>query len=95
MTTEPSRDQCRCLGQRLDRPPRAVKFHRDRQDTETAGWRRLVELIEEAAEDRREEFKPLSELSPEQRRQIVTLPPTIGKLTAVRHLSFPRVLRSA
>lgn len=86
MTTDPGRDRCRCLGQRLDRPPRVVKFHRDRQDTEAAGWRRLVELIEEAAEDRREEFKPLSELSPEQRRQIVTLPPTIGKLTAVRHL---------
>jgi hypothetical protein len=86
MTTKPSRDQCRCLGQRLDRPPRVVKFHRDRQDTETAGWRRLVELIEEAAEDRREEFKPLLELGPEHRRQIVTLPPTIGKLTAVRHL---------
>ena len=82
----PSRDLCRCLGQRLERPPRIVKFHKDRQDTEAAGWQRLTELIEEAAEDRREEFKPLSQLSPEHRRQIVTLPPTIGKLTAVRHL---------
>ncbi|MEY9904866.1 hypothetical protein ABIA35_001082 [Catenulispora sp. MAP12-49] len=80
------RDQCRCLGQRLDRPPSRVKFHKDRQDTDSAGWRRLLELVEEAAEDRREEFKPLVELSAEQRRQVVTLPPTIAKLTAVRHL---------
>jgi hypothetical protein len=86
MEASPRRDQCRCLGQRLDRPPRIVKFHRDRQDTEAAGRQRLVELIEGAAEDRREEFTPLSVLSPEHRRQIVTLPSTIGKLTAVRHL---------
>ena len=80
------RDQCRCLGQRLERPPRGVRFHKDRQDTEAAGWRRLLELIEEAAEDQREVFKPLVELSAEQRRQVITLPPTVGKLTAVRHL---------
>jgi hypothetical protein len=88
--TSPSHDRCRCLGQRLERPPRVVKFHRNRQDTAVAGWQRLVELIEEAAEDRREEFRPLSELSPEHRRQIITLPQTIGKLTAVRHLVLYR-----
>jgi hypothetical protein len=75
------RDQCRCLGRRLDRPQRSVKFHKDRQDTEAAAWRRLLELTEEAAEDRREEFNPLVELGAEQRRQVVTLPPTIAKLT--------------
>ena len=80
------RDQCRCLGQRLDRPPRGVKFHKGRQDTQSAGWQRLLELIEEAAEDRREEFKPLADLSAEQRHQIATLPSTICELTSVRHL---------
>jgi hypothetical protein len=80
------REQCRCLGQRLDRPPRTVKFHKDRQASESAGWQHLLELIEEAADDRREEFKPLVELTAEERRQVVALPPTIGKLTAVRHL---------
>ncbi|MDI2127596.1 leucine-rich repeat domain-containing protein [Yinghuangia seranimata] len=80
------RDLCRCLGQRLDRPPRSVKFHNDRQDTGAAGWQHLLELIEEAADDQREEFKPLIELSAEERRQVVTLPPSIAKLTAVRNL---------
>jgi len=81
-----NRDQCRCLGQRLEQPPQSVKFHRDRQDTGAAGWRHLLELIEEAADDRREEFKPLVELSSEERRQVVRLPPAIAKLTAVRNL---------
>lgn len=82
----PNRDRCRCLGQRLDQTPRSVKFHRERQDTEAAGWRHLLELIEEAADDRREEFRPLVELSAGERRQVVTLPSSIGKLTGVRHL---------
>ncbi|WP_271222294.1 hypothetical protein [Streptosporangium carneum] len=42
--------------------------------------------MEEAAADGREEFRPLVELSPDERRQIITLPPTIAKLTEVRHL---------
>jgi len=88
--TSPSHDLCRCLGQRLDRPPQIVKFHKERQDTQAPGWQRLLELIEEAAEDRRKEFKPLTELTPEHRRQIVTLPPTIGRLTSVRHLVLYR-----
>ena len=88
--TSPSHDLCRCLGQRLDRPPQIVKFHKERQDTQAPGWQRLLELIEEAAEDRRKEFKPLTELTPKHRRQIVTLPPTIGRLTSVRHLVLYR-----
>ncbi|MFI6582741.1 leucine-rich repeat domain-containing protein [Embleya sp. NPDC050493] len=38
------------------------------------------------ADDRREEFEPLIELGAEERRQVVTLPPSIAKLTAVRNL---------
>ncbi|MFE0699084.1 leucine-rich repeat domain-containing protein [Streptomyces sp. NPDC058872] len=68
------------------RPRARVGFHAERQDPTAPGWRRLLELIEEAADDGREEFKPLIGLSPEHRRQVVTLPPSIGTLTAVRHL---------
>ncbi|RSO09605.1 hypothetical protein DMH26_01050 [Streptomyces sp. WAC 05379] len=46
----------------------------------------MLELIDEAAADGREEFRPLTELSPEERRQIITLPPSIAQLTAVRRL---------
>ncbi|WP_234021355.1 hypothetical protein [Streptomyces sp. 142MFCol3.1] len=51
-----------------------------------SGLAPLLELIEEAAADRREEFRPLPDLRPEERRQIVTLPASIGRLTAVRTL---------
>ncbi|MFC1410014.1 leucine-rich repeat domain-containing protein [Streptacidiphilus sp. N1-12] len=40
--------------------------------------------MDEASADGREEFRPLVGLSPEERRQIITLPPSIAKLTAVK-----------
>jgi hypothetical protein len=80
------RDQCGCLSRRRDRQPRKTRFHTDRQDASARGWLRLLDLIEEAAADGREEFKPLAEMDAEERRDIVTLPPTIAKLTAVKHL---------
>lgn len=46
----------------------------------------MLALIDEAAADGREVFKPLVEMSPEERRQVITLPPSIAKLTAVKHL---------
>ncbi|MFG2919665.1 leucine-rich repeat domain-containing protein [Kitasatospora sp. NPDC048298] len=79
-------DLCRCIQHISTRPQRPTRFHRERQDTTAPGWIRLLELVEEAAADGREVFKPLAELTAEQRRQVVTLPPTIAKLTSVKHL---------
>ncbi|MFG3297108.1 leucine-rich repeat domain-containing protein [Streptomyces sp. NPDC048179] len=80
-------DRCHCFSQgRVSLPGTATTFHADIQDTGAPGWLRLLELIDEAAADGREEFRPLTELSPEERRQIVTLPASIGRLTAVRTL---------
>ncbi|GGT03368.1 hypothetical protein GCM10010156_71580 [Planobispora rosea] len=81
-----SKEICRCFDQYKVRPPHVVRFHGQRQDTASAAWHRLLELVEEAAADGREEFRPLAELSPDERRQIITLPPTIAKLTEVKHL---------
>ncbi|GAA3440756.1 hypothetical protein [Planomonospora venezuelensis] len=82
-----AKEICRCFDQhRVRRRPRAVRFHAQRQDTASAAWRHLLDLVEEAAADGREEFRPLAELSPGERRQIITLPPTIAKLTEVKHL---------
>jgi hypothetical protein len=66
-------------------PEARVQFHGERQDTSSAGWRRLLELIEQAAADGREVFRPLVELTPAERADLVTLPPTIARLTRVRH----------
>ncbi|MET8148772.1 leucine-rich repeat domain-containing protein [Actinoplanes sp. NPDC049668] len=77
--TRPDRDLCRCV-KRSTR----VTFHADRQDTASRGWQRLLTLIDEAAADRRTVFKPFAELSADERRQIITLPPTIATLTHVR-----------
>jgi hypothetical protein len=80
-------DSCRCFSQiGVSAPGAATSFHPEIQDTSAPGWLRLLELIEEAAADGREEFRPLPELAPEERRQIVTLPASIGRLTAVRTL---------
>lgn len=79
-------DVCACFDQAMPHPRARVGFHTEHQDNSAPGWRRLLELIDEAAADGREEFRPLIELSPEERRQIVTLPPSIARLTAVKHL---------
>lgn len=76
---EPARDRCTCLA----RPYGNIGFHTERQDTSAPGWLRLLELIDEAAADGRTEFRPLAEMSAQERRQVITLPPTIAKLTAV------------
>lgn len=65
-------------------PHARVGFHAEQQDTSAPGWQRLLELIDEAAADGREEFWPLVGLSAEERRQIVTLPSSIATLTAVK-----------
>ena len=80
------RDLCSCFDQYTATNRRRVRPHTEQQDTSLPGWRHLLELVEEAAADGREEFRPLVELSPQERRQIITLPPAIAGLTAVRHL---------
>jgi hypothetical protein len=63
-----------------------VRWHVERQDTSSPVWRRLLALVDEAAAEGRELFRPLTEFSPRERREIVTLPSTVARLTAVKHL---------
>lgn len=58
----------------------------DTQDRSSEAWYRLLELIDKAAEDSREEFNPAKELGREVWSQITTLPEAISKLKAVKHL---------
>ncbi|MFE5940537.1 hypothetical protein ACFQ69_34875 [Streptomyces sp. NPDC056470] len=80
------RGVCSCFDQSRPHPRARVGFHTEQQDTSAPGWQHLLELIDEPAADGREEFRPLIELSPEERRQIITLPPSIARQTAVKHL---------
>lgn len=84
--TGPAQDGCECFLQHSTGPQPSVTFHAERQDTSAPGWQRLLALIEVAVADGREVFKPLVELTAEERRQVITLPPSIAELKAVRHL---------
>lgn len=83
-------DRCECVAFDSTRPQKQTRFHDEVQDTSAPGWLRLLELIDQAATDGREVFKPLVELTAEQRRQVITLPPDIAKLKAVKHLNLYR-----
>ena len=80
------RPMCHCLDAQYRKAKWAeLKLHTEKQDTTYSAWVRLLELIDEAANDKREEFSPGREMTPEQWTQIVTLPPSIAKLKAVKH----------
>ncbi|MFD6938299.1 leucine-rich repeat domain-containing protein [Streptomyces goshikiensis] len=80
------RERCTCFDQYEVRPRARVGFHTEQQDTSSPGWLRLLTLVDEAAADGRAEFNPLVELSPQERRDVISLPASIGRLTEVRHL---------
>lgn len=63
-----------------------LKVHADTQDRQSCAWLDLVDLIETAAIDRREEFAPAKELGKDAWSSISTLPRQIAKLKDVRHL---------
>ncbi|MER5886692.1 leucine-rich repeat domain-containing protein [Streptomyces sp. NPDC001941] len=82
------RDVCSCFSQYKCHPRARVGFHRELQDTTAPGWQRLLHLVDEAAADEREVFEPLRELSALERRQVITLPVTIARLTHVKRLDL-------
>jgi hypothetical protein len=65
-----------------------LSLHQESQDTTSTGWIRLINLIDEAAADGREEFAPGREMDPNDWTQVVTLPASISKLTRVKHLNI-------
>ncbi len=63
-----------------------VKLHNDQQNTDCDAWKRLLELVEIAAQDKRKEFDPGRQMEYDEWQQIITLPATISKLKSVKHL---------
>ena len=51
---------CDCLDREIQREWSEKRFHRERQDTESVGWKRLLDLVETAAAcARRSETRPV------------------------------------
>ena len=83
------RPSCNCLVPNYEGGKWAwpeLRLHTEAQDTESDAWKRLLDLIEQAASDQREEFAPGFEMHWEHWMQIVTLPSTIAKLKSVKRL---------
>jgi uncharacterized protein (TIGR02996 family) len=85
-----SRRGCVCfvVAYEEDRNWPAMYLHSESQDTECDAWKRLLDLVEDAAADGREMFAPGRELGPRDWAQITTLPATLAKLKAVKHLDI-------
>ncbi len=81
---------CRCIrGPRpKGQPPFVPPLHCEWQDTQSGGWQRLEKLVEDAVRDGRQTFDPLRDMSLEERCDVITLPPTIEKLTKVTEFSL-------
>lgn len=70
-------------------PTRPCQFHREPQDTECDVWKRLLDHVEDVAAHQRGEFAPLQVASTlGERRQLLTLPASIAKLTFVERLDL-------
>jgi uncharacterized protein (TIGR02996 family) len=83
----PRRPWCSCMEAGYhERSWAELDFHVEPQDTECDAWKELLDLVERTADDGREEFSPALEMDSRDWAQIVTLPPTIGKLKSVKHL---------
>lgn len=82
-----SYSSCKCFEAHYSRRQMAqVKLHTEQQDVECDAWKRLLKLVEVAAEDKREEFDPRQDMEQDDWWQIITLPTTIAKLKFVKHL---------
>ena len=83
------RPTCDCLEpQYKNRRWPTLRLHSDRQDTGSDAWKRLLDLVDKAADDGRLDFEPAKELGWEQWWTIVELPRSIAKLKAVKRLKL-------
>ena len=89
-TLEPlfGRRYCECVARDDKAPITLTTFHTELQDEQAEGWKQLLDLVETAAADGREEFGPFDAMTMKARSEVVTLPSTIAKLKAVRSLKL-------
>jgi hypothetical protein len=81
------RPTCACVAEpQAGRKPHTPVLHGEQQDVHCGAWLRLCDRIEEAIASGQKEFAPLDGMTGEERSQIVTLPPRIGRLVQVQKL---------
>ncbi|WP_020469832.1 leucine-rich repeat domain-containing protein [Zavarzinella formosa] len=82
-----ARTRCDCHDEESPKTGEAL-LHGEIQDTTTDAWKRLLDLVEEAAAGKIEKFAPGRALGWEDWQSLVTLPASIGKLKHVRELDL-------
>lgn len=71
---------CKCLSG----APLPPIFHSEVQDTSAEGWKVLLDAIERAEREQAEVFDPLATMTDAQIAEVVTLPPSLGRLKSVK-----------
>ncbi len=82
------RPVCTCLSPQHAKPGKwkELSFHHDYPDKDDPAWLKLLDVIDQAAQDGRTVFEPGAELDWEDWKKITTLPASIGNLKNVRTL---------
>jgi hypothetical protein len=65
-----------------------LTLHREVQNQQSDAWKSLEAYIRKVDADGSDELNPIAGIGPEKWEQIVTLPPSIGKLQSVKFLSL-------
>src|SRR5262245_21224900 len=79
-TAEAGNPHCSCLKAGYGAKPHRwgkMRFHTEPQDTECDGWKRLLDLIEQTAEDGSEVFNPFSAVGREEWPKIISFPTSL------------------
>jgi hypothetical protein len=80
---------CNCLGSQFESHQwEELKLHDEIQDIHSDAWQSLEEYIDSVHAAGGDELNPMDGIGPERWEQIVTLPPSIGKLKSVRFLGL-------
>ena len=80
---------CNCLGSQVEAHQwQKLKLHDEIQDEDSDAWKSLEEYIDRVDAAGGDELNPMDGIGHEMWEQVVTLPPSIGKLKSVRFLSL-------
>ena len=82
------RGKCKCYGRNWGLQDARVGLHGEVQDTQCAAWRKLVWMIDEAIAIEATRFSPLTDMPIDEREQIISLPPSIGKISKLEELNL-------